>query len=134
MINGILWVKLTKEARNALLELCPPKHEKMFADHVTLLYNINFDSIPDELFDSKIDIKLKQEKWDTQIQAVGVELPQNIAHMVKNAHITISAKQDVPPVRSGKLFESELVEARSLTGDIEIEGFVEFFEFKQRVN
>lgn len=134
MINGILWVKLTKEARNALLELCQPKYEKTFADHVTLLYNISFDSIPDELFGSKVGIKLKQEKWDSQIQAVGVELPQNIAHMVKNAHITISSKQGVPPVRSGQLFGSEMVEARSLTGDIEIEGFIEFFEFKQRAN
>ena len=134
MINGILWVKLTKEARNALLELCPAKHEKTVADHVTLLYNVSFVSIPDELFGSKVGIKLKQEKWDSQIQAVGVELPQNIAHMVKNAHITISSKQGVPPVRSGQLFGSEMVEARSLTGDIEIEGFIEFFEFKQRAN
>ncbi len=134
MINGILWVKVTKEARNVLLELCPPKYKKIFADHVTLLYNISFDSIPDELFGSKVGIKLKQEKWDSQIQAVGVELPQSIAHMVKNAHITISAKQGVPPVRSNELFESEQVEARSLTENIEIEGFIEFFEFKQRVN
>lgn len=125
MTKGILWIVLTEESKRKLLEIAPAKYPVLFADHITLFYNVALSNHYKTLLGTTITIKLKTNSYNDKIQAITVgvgDMPSQNSY----PHITLSALEGVKPVQSNTMLKSEHI-ATPIFG--EIEGIIEFKEF-----
>jgi len=102
-----LAIYLDEKSKQLLLNTFPPKHSKVFAEHVTLQFKPTPEQI--EEFSHKVgksvSFYVSSYAEDEQGQAVGIE--ENLRLDGKTTHITISS--DVPPVYSLELLEKSAI-------------------------
>jgi hypothetical protein len=106
---------LTNDSKRKLLRACPPKHARVFAHHVTCLFNpISF--LPDksdfllpymDLLEQKFNVIVHTEVFNNFGHAVKVYVPPAFKELNKsqNHHITISCQDMIYPVYSNKLID-----------------------------
>lgn len=122
MTKGILWIKLTEESKMKLLNLVPTLYPKIFADHVTLFYNIELSDEYTSLLKAQVEISLKTNSYNDRIQAVTIDIG-DLPSQNTFPHITVSAKDGIKPVESNTMLRLEHT-SMSISG--EIEGIVDF--------
>lgn len=108
-------VLLDPESKKQLLEKFPPKHPKVFAEHVTLQF------APKERVQNlgeAVKLKVIGYAEDDKGQAVTVELPNGLTSKNKIPHVTISVTEK--PVYSNELLAKgfQKVEPFELSGVI----------------
>jgi|GEM_PF-1094378 len=90
-------IKLDKKSKQALLGTFPPKHENVFADHVTLFFNPSIDDQKAFEIGKEVTFSVVGEAFDENGQAVEVILPDGIKSKNKHPHITISTSLKTKP-------------------------------------
>lgn len=97
---------LTEEAKETLKKLYPPKHPKVYADHVTLVFKPTPEQIAflapfmDQVAVFQVTGVISDEKG----QAAKVTIPGNLQVPGQHLHhITISCAEGVSPVYSNEL-------------------------------
>jgi hypothetical protein len=126
MNKGILLIRLTNESKQKLLNVIKPIYERVFADHVTLLYPAVWEDHL-EILGQRQKIKVVGHKADSEIEAVTVEIDKRLPCQNLKAHITISSKLGVAPVRANEMLLKQDLLVNSPI-DLELEGEVEFKE------
>lgn len=127
MNKGILWIKLDEESRKRLLELVGTKYQEIYCDHVTLLYNVQVDEYAG-LMGKNQEVTVEENCWNDRIQAVTVKIDENLPIKNKKPHITISAKDGVPPVESNKMLMRHHNHEMLKTGQ-KLKGVIEFYQW-----
>lgn len=94
---------LTPDSQWKLVSSIPPSHHRMYANHITLLFEPSPNSIKN--IGKKVSIKVKGVADDARIQAVTVDLPKAVKSYNEHAHITISSRDDLPPKTSNKMLK-----------------------------
>ncbi|MEK7605548.1 MAG: hypothetical protein AAB478_03420 [Patescibacteria group bacterium] len=126
MTKGILWIVLIEESKQKLLETVPAKYPVLFANHITLFYDVELTGEWKGLVEKRIELSLKTHCYDHQIQAVTVDigdLPcQNLF-----PHITISAQEGIKPFISNAMLQG--VHSSQYVKE-SLQGVVEFAEFE----
>jgi hypothetical protein len=114
---------LDGKSREKLLQLVPPRHSKVFADHCTLVFRPSASDITDFLkgpMRARKEISVIGTVHDEKGQAV---LVADVVSKNTMPHITISCADGVKPVYSNELLERGTVEYFSalivLTGTID---------------
>lgn len=126
MTKGILWIVLYEVAKEKVFELVPPLYPKIFADHVTLFYNVELNDKMESLVGQQVNVELKANCHNNHIQAVAVEIG-NLPCQNPFPHITLSAQKGVKPFTSNIMLQG-VHSSQSLKGSLQ--GVVEFEEFK----
>jgi hypothetical protein len=101
---------LTPESRRQLLDWCPPIHKNISADHITLAFKPDAETLAKltPLLGQNFEVRLTDAVADDKGQAMGViikDLP-----FVENLfpHITISCAEGIQPAYSNELMEKGL--------------------------
>lgn len=105
MTDTLYWaVKLSGDSVTKLLSAVNPKHEKVFAEHVTLVFSPNEQQDAElmEIIGETVLLIAKEHVYDNKGQAVSVDGIKR--HDGGVAHVTISCSSDTKPVYSNKLF------------------------------
>ena len=125
MSEIIYWaIKLTDKSRAQLLSNFPPKHSKIYAEHITLAFGPTKqenDALSKWLGKS-VKFKVITTMSDNKGQAVGV-LSEPDRLDGKLGHITISCTPDTKPVYSNVLMEKAKDEFCTIS-PFELEGVV----------
>ena len=126
MARGNLWIVLTKDSREKLLAFIPPFYPHIFADHVTLFYNVELIEEYKSLLGAKVEIILKENIFNHKIQATTLDIGE-LPCQNTSPHITISAQEGIKPFESNSMLESDHTSVP--VEKTIIEGIVEFKEF-----
>jgi len=106
----IVMLKLNEVAKQFLLSqiFLHPLFDVEFADHITLNYNPTEDELEPYLAleGQQIFITVEAVGRDKNIQAVVVELPDDLECANDIPHITISANRGVRPVTSNTMLQT----------------------------
>ncbi len=120
-----LAIYLDEKSKQLLLNTFPPKHSKVFAEHVTLQFKPTPEQI--EEFSHKVGKTVtfyaSSYAEDKQGQAVGIE--ENLRLDGKMTHVTISS--NVPPVYSLELLEKSATHC----DPIQLSGEYDYARFKK---
>ena len=99
-------IYLTPTSKQHLLEAIPPKHEKVFGEHLTVVFK------PHEMIVEQLASKLGHMVCMTvdgvasDDKGQAVHIKEQLLRMDKGiAHITISCSKLIPPRYSGELLE-----------------------------
>ena len=92
---------LDHEQRENLISTVTPHFEKVIAHHITLSFRPE-DGIKVSDLGKLVEFKITGQVINEEIgvQAVIVDLPEDVQSTNKSPHITISVRPDVPPVKS----------------------------------
>lgn len=98
-------VFLSTQEREKLLNVIPARHNKMYADHITLIFRPSPQELETYLLGTEVEFEVVGEAFDKKGQAV---LVRGIGLDYDNdfPHITISTGDDVKPVYSNELFHN----------------------------
>ncbi len=129
--RGIIWIKLSENSKNDLVWFVGQEFPVLYADHVTLAFKV-FESDYADMVGKRVDFVATEADKNGDIQAVRVRLPDWIKGENRIPHITVSAREGVPPNNSNQMYQTGQFEARSLVDGLELTGVVEFFEFNNR--
>lgn len=111
-------VFLTSESQKKLLEQFPAMHTKVFAHHSTIEFRPQYPDIP---LGEHYQLKVLGYVADEKAQAVIVE---NIYSKKKHPHITVSTRNDTPPVYVDEMIENcEIIPV----DDVVLDGVVGYF-------
>jgi len=117
--------------KETLLTQVPPKFEKIFAHHLTLMFRPD-DGIQSIELGRVTKLKLIGQVIDEEIgiQACLVETDPEVSTSNKNPHITISAREGVAPVKSNDAISKALENGNVIKFDkaIEIDVTEGFFD------
>jgi len=127
MNKGILWIKLDKESKENLIKVVRPSYPKVYCDHVTLLYDVYLDNYKEFVGRSE-EIIVLENNWNNFIQAVTVEIKEELPRDGVYPHITISSIIGVSPVKSNNML-SEIHNNETLSQRLKLNGKIEFYEF-----
>ena len=101
---------LTSESKAMLLAMFPALHDKIHADHVTVLFKPSHENLEDlknnGLLGKIFNIRLKKYFEDESGQALTVEVKGCSFPEGKNPHITVSTNKGVKPVYSNDLIKN----------------------------
>ena|SRR5690242_134294 len=107
MSEIVYWgILLTPQSKAQLLGHFPPKHAKVYAEHITLVFGPTAEEnkLLSKRLGEKVKFKVITTMSDEKGQAVGVLTdPERLDG--KAAHITISCSPDTKPVYSNTLME-----------------------------
>lgn len=122
-------VFLTKASRDELLRLVPPRHHRVFAEHVTVLFKPTLQQLSRFSFGERVEFQAMGVVHDARGQAVRVRgVPSDNEH----PHITISCAPDTKPVYSNQLLKTGRVEF--FDEPIELVGIMDSFPRTTEVN
>lgn len=107
MSDIIYWgILLTDKSKVELLTTFPPKHAKVYGEHITLVFGPTAEenTLMNKWLGKAVKFKVITTMSDDKGQAVGVITnPRRLDD--KQAHITISCTPDTKPVYSNVLME-----------------------------
>ena len=130
MNKGILWIKLDKESKENLINIVRPNYPKIYCDHITLLYGVYLDNYK-EFIGRNEEIIVLENNWNNFIQAVTVEIKEELPRDGISPHITISSIIGVSPVKSNNMLfgihNNEILSQR-----LKLNGKIEFYEFNPK--
>ena len=100
---------LSEDSHSLLLSKCPPKHAKIFAHHVTLVFKPSDEQIQQlsPYIGKECEIEVIGGCSDEKGQAVLVKIPKELHIDSQRHHITISCN-GVPPSYSNELIKGEI--------------------------
>ena len=103
---------LDDSVRNQILQLCPPRHSRVFADHITLVFKPSFDEVmamenwTDDHGD-EVEFIVNYSVSDEHCQVLRVTLlAEGLPSKNDIPHITISCAEGTSPAYSNKLARS----------------------------
>jgi hypothetical protein len=105
MTKGIFWLTLPDQDSPVFPVYNPAKHL-----HVTLQFNVSRESISEHLMLRPVAVRLINDCWNLQIQALSVQiLDQTLADLCNNQHphMTISHVDGVGPVKSNEMLDAD---------------------------
>lgn len=122
-IQGILWLSLKDQILPVDNIYQPATHL-----HVTLQFGVNREEF-EHLIGQDVQVLAVANCWNDKIQALRVNLPDKFSQICGNLHphMTISHGQDVRPVESNNMLNSEHNEQLI---QFVMQTTVEFYEFK----
>lgn len=103
--RGILWLTLPTQVAPVQGQFDnSPNHY-----HVTLQFGVFSDEIPESVLGQTFWVRVVANCYNDRIQALSVELPEEIDHLCDNAfpHMTISMVSGVRPVESNAMLAGE---------------------------
>lgn len=109
-MKGMLWAVASREQ---VLAIAPARYEEIYADHVTLQFRVSRSECRPWL-GRTFTAPVTAEAWDDEIQALRVQLPDELRALCDKAHphVTVSARQFVRPKQSNQLLEAPANERR----------------------
>jgi hypothetical protein len=101
---------LTETSKKALLAAIPPKHPKVFAEHLTVVFKPHEQIVKE--FETRLGkmVCMTVDGVAEDDKGQAVHLKEQLLRMDRGvAHITISCAKDVPPRYSMELLEKGFV-------------------------
>jgi hypothetical protein len=122
MSKGILWLTIPDQSSPV-----KPRYNQAQHLHVTLKFNVTLESVKKYL-DAEVRVKLVEDCWNDEIQAIKVELPgkYNTLCNNKHPHITISHKRGIKPFKSNEMLD-ETYQSEKINKFLKLR--VEFYPF-----
>jgi hypothetical protein len=125
MAKGILWLGLVNQVSPVTPNYDPVKHF-----HVTLQYNVESSQFKN-LIGKRYTIRVLEDCWNHEIQALRVELPSEIADLCNNAnpHMTISHRPGIAPKMSNDMLQSDNVISTPEDMNLQVQMSFHYFKF-----
>ncbi len=114
---------LTTESQWLLISTYPPSFSNLYADHVTLCFKPSVDSIAATTIGSKVKVRVTSHESSDAVQAVCVQILDNVECNAEIPHITISTDIGVHPKMATALLKKQKGPAKQ-PNSIVLEGIV----------
>ncbi|KAL0032695.1 hypothetical protein WJX79_003892 [Trebouxia sp. C0005] len=89
-----------------LLSFAPPKHSKLSADHLTMIYRPSQELLRSLTLGLAVDFQVLGKIEDSTLQAVAVRCPGWVMKLLQRpAHVTVSTAEGVKPKTAGDLLQ-----------------------------
>ena len=135
MKKGYIALFLDKNSKEQLLLKFPPRHENLFADHITLFYNPSINEYQQcvSYFDQKFFFSvMKEYEVPKMLQCCEIEceLPFSLRKNSK-LHITISTSKNIRPVQSNQILKKQHSKKEKTPILENLNSILKFIEFIQ---
>ena len=121
-MRGILWLKLSPASQEQLKSAYPPRYNKAYYHHVTLLFDVSQKSVT-QYVGKEEQIEVYAHSFNDRIEAVRVH--SHLPDTYGVPHITLSARPNVAPFESVAMLRGEHTEAPRKT-PLLVSGVMEF--------
>ncbi len=122
LVPVYIGVFLTSKSQWKLVSFVPPSHPKIYADHVTLLFEPSIDDIKSTKVGKKVSIAVKTLADNSKVQAVTVQLPKGLHCCNKHPHITISTDECTHPKYSNDMLET--IPGSTISDHLKLDGVI----------
>ena len=115
-------VFLTTATQWELVAAVAPTHSKVYAEHVTLVYQPEFEVLKTLKIGKKVQVTVWGAGDDGEVQAVEVDLPKGITSLNEHPHVTISTVPSSAPKYSNNMLSHH--PAKQLQTHLHLDGIV----------